>query len=155
MFRKFMTVVLLCLAAPAWAESLVPTWTWGPALAFTAVRQSEDGTYHNEFLTGGAGVQINCNFVDAAQYPWLGVSMPVLLSGESSTNSFRISPGLVVTLIGNLSFGATYDLFKSVEGEGTGLMTGQSDWQGNGTLLFGVTLPWSGGSNAAMYTAGR
>ena len=152
---RFMLPVLLLLATTARANELVPRWSWGPSLAVTRVSQDGSQKYHNTFLTGGAGLQVNCSFVDAGQFPWLGISMPFHFAGDSADNSFRISPGLMLTIVGNLSIGASYDLFLSEEGSGTGLMTGDSSWRKNGAMLFAVNLPWSGGPNAAMYTAGR
>jgi hypothetical protein len=131
---------------------LVPRWSYGPTMALTAIRQ-EGGSYHNEFLTGGAGVQINMALVDAANFPWISVGNPWLLRGNSGTDLFALSPGLTVSVAGNITFGAAYDLIKTVNGVGTGLMTGSSSWEENGTLLVGITLPI--GVNAAVWTMGR
>lgn len=146
-------ILLGALIGMAKAQDLVPRWSYGPTLAMTAIRQGPGGTYHNEFLTGGAGVQINLNLVDAANFPWISIGNPWLLGGNSQDNLFRISPGLTLTIVGNLTIGAAYDLFKSVDGEGTGLMTGQSSWQENGTILVGLQVPI--GSNAGIWTMGR
>ncbi len=154
MKKIILALLALCLSSQAMAQTasldLVPRWSYGPTVAFTAIRQNDEGKYNNSFLTGGAGLQINCNFVDAQNFPWLGLGMPWMFGGNSADDSFRVSPGFVLTLVGNISVGATYDLFYSVNGDGFGLMTGNSSWQKNGTLLFAFTAPL--GQNSAIYT---
>jgi len=135
------------------SADLVPRWSFGPTAALSAIGQDGGDTYHNELFTGGAGVQLNVNFVDAANFPWFGVSNPWLFSGSSADDSFRISPGLTLTVAGNFTIGGCYDLFKSVGGIGTGVMTGSSSWSENGRILVGMTVPI--GTNAGIWTMGR
>lgn len=153
-FCAALILVGLCIGLARAQESvdLVPRWSYGVTAAFTAIRQ-EGGVYHNEFLTGGAGPQINFALVDAANFPWIGIGNPWLMRGNSGDDLFALSPGLTLTIIGNLTFGAAYDLIKTEKGVGTGLMTGQSSWEENGTLLFGVQLPI--GANTGVWTMGR
>lgn len=157
MLLAFALGLVVAIATQASAQSrepvdLVPRWSYGPTAALTAIRQT-DGQYHNEFLTGGAGMQINLNMVDSDNFPWIGGSVPVLMGGDSAEDSFRISPGLTITFLGNITMGGTYDLFYSKGGEATGIMTGHSSWEDNGTLLFGFTVPI--GANAGVWTMGR
>ena len=73
-FVQFVAVTTgLLLAQEVTANDLVPRWSYGPTAALTAVGKGDDGLYHSEFLTAGLGFQPTVNFVDAANFPWLGL----------------------------------------------------------------------------------
>ncbi len=132
---------------------LVPRWTHGPTVAFYAVSQDAEGTYHGNMLTSGAGWEIAMSLVDSNYFPWVAIGMPHVIGSETAGDSFKYSTGLTLKIAGNIGFGALVDLVQTDNGDGSGLFTGDFSWKKNGTLVFMVSAPFT--SNGAVYTVGK
>ena len=137
----------------AMAEDLVPRWSIGPTIPFAATGRGADGLYHTDLLAAGVGVQTTVNWVDSQSFPWIGTGLPIVVAGGSAGDELRISAGLTLTVGGNLSIGALYDLGFYEKGVGTGLATGYSSWGKNGRLIVGMVIPIGG--NAGIWSMGR
>ncbi len=133
---------------------LVPRWTHGPSLAAYAVAQDDNGLYHGNLLTAGAGWRVGVAFVDGESFPWIQVDMPWHAGADTATDSFFAATGLVLTIAGNIGVGATYDLIETRNGIGYGLMLGNSSWKNNGTILLQLTAAW-GNPNGSLFALGK
>lgn len=146
-------VCSLLFAGAVSAETLVPTLSHGPTLAMYSLTQDE-GVFHGEMLTAGAGWEVSVNMVDSEFFPWISLSMPHVVGAKTATDAFAYATGLTIKFAGNLGFGALVDLVRTENGEGSGLLTGKFDAKrGNLQLVFMVSVPFS--EYGGVVTAGR
>ena len=151
----FMVFILLVREVFAQESTdLIPRWTHGPSLAAYAVSQDENGLYHGNLMTAGAGWRVGVAFVDGESFPWIQVDMPWLAGADTGTDTFFAATGLVLTFAGNIGIGATYDLIETQEGVGYGLMLGNSSWKRNGMILLQLTAAW-GNPQGSLFALGK
>mgnify|MGYP001578274735 FL=1 len=137
-----LTLTIVVLATPALAQDYIPRLTHGPLVGVVSVAKGPDGAYHADALNV-VGWELGVNLANAtSETSLVAITMPQVMQFSSADDEFRYSTGLMVKFLGNFGFGGLYDLIKTPN---SGLMTGQSSWAQNGTLLFSFSLPMNGG----------